>query len=260
MTNQIQPMMNGMTYDQFCTAYYAKAMNVADITIANQIKKNGKIHPSIDVDNVKTLGVTYALQKAFDTYDVDREKKASLNAYLSTLVHNCVLTELKKESTAVNAKNKWSLDKLPDVGKLDMNERGKAFRDYMQYDGRYERKEEVIAKLMKCVKKLNPVDQVIIECWMRNWRTYTKDALEELGWPEDKGGVVQTRRNRAMAALKQMMGGQKPDYRDIMAPTTHADYNAVRRRRRAAKAQITGRIDYERLGNDLYDMLVEKPE
>lgn len=93
-----------LDYSSFCDIYYQDAEEVADITIAEHIKKHGQLNPYIDVDVVKDLGISYGLEKVYNTYDVDHESKAGVKTFLSTVVHNCVLTELGKESTAVWAK------------------------------------------------------------------------------------------------------------------------------------------------------------
>ena len=53
---------------------------------------------------VKDLGISYGLEKVYNTFDVDHESRAKIKTYLSKVVHNCVLTELGKESTAVGVK------------------------------------------------------------------------------------------------------------------------------------------------------------
>ena len=68
-------------------------------------KSHGQLNPYIDVTLVKDLGISYGLEKVYNTFDVDHESRAKIKTYLSKVVHNCVLTELGKESTAVGAKS-----------------------------------------------------------------------------------------------------------------------------------------------------------
>lgn len=55
---------------------------------------------------VKDLGISYGLEKVYNTFDVDHESRAKIKTYLSKVVHNCLLTELGKEPTAVGAKKR----------------------------------------------------------------------------------------------------------------------------------------------------------
>lgn len=95
-----------LDYKTFCDTYYDAAVQVADITIAEHIKSHGQLNPYIDVTLVKDLGISYGLEKVYNTFDVDHESRAKIKTYLSKVVHNCVLTELGKESTAVGAKKR----------------------------------------------------------------------------------------------------------------------------------------------------------
>ena len=67
-----------MDYRTFCELYFLEAEEVADITIDKHVSEHGPIDPKIDVDLVKDLGVSYALDKVFETYDVDNKNKASI--------------------------------------------------------------------------------------------------------------------------------------------------------------------------------------
>ena len=74
--------------------------------------------------------------------------------------------------------------------------------------GRFKQKEDLIAEMLDCLKKLNGVDQVILGCWMVYPKgEYTDMAIEELGWDNNKRtrNVVNVRCNRAIAMLGNMM-------------------------------------------------------
>ena len=260
-----------LDYKTYCDTYYDAAVQIADITIAEHIKAHGQLNPYIDVTLVKDLGISYGLEKVYNTFDVDHESKAKIKTYMSKVVRNCVLTELGKESTAVGAKKRPG--KPMDSMLLAATIRGgnaslESFSGTFKTSGRFQKKEDLIAKMLECLKKLNGIDQVIIGCWMVYPKgEYTEKAIEELGWDDNKRtrNVVNVRCNRAMAMLGKMMCGSRSDYRDIYVPGAHPvtentsdqklqsdkDYNFIRRRQRAARKSITSGIDYHHLAKSL---------
>lgn len=262
-------MILELDYKSFCDIYYTAAEQVADITIAEHIKKHGPLSPYIDVDLVKDLGVSYGLEKVYNKYDVDHESNAIVKTFLSKVVRNCVLTELGKESTAVGAKirpgksmDSLILSKTIGGGHISLESFSEAFRT----SGRFEKKEDLIARMLECLKKLNGVDQIILRCWMvYPRREYTDMALEELGWDNNARtrNMVSVRCNRAIEALGEKMDDARSVYREIMSeaqkkaepvskPTVSiVDYNFTRRRQRAAKKAITSQIDYAGLAKIL---------
>ena len=265
-----------LDYKTFCDVYYKAAEQVADITLAEHIKKHGQLNPYIDVELVKDLGISYGLEKVYNNFDVDHESHAKVKTFMSKVVRNCVLTELAKESTAVGAKRRHgkSVDSMVLAANIGGNLTSlQSFSGSFQTSGRYEKKEDVIAKMLECLKKLNGVDQVILNCWMLYPKgEYIGMALEELGWEDNKRtrNVVSVRWGRAIEILRRMMEGARSNYRNIysipnvaktpeLTPipkvSSDVDYNFVRRRQRAAKKNITGRIDYKGLANALTSSL-----
>ena len=248
-----------LDYKTFCALYYDDARKAADKTIAGQVAKHGKLNAAIDVELVKDLGISYGLERVYNTFDVDHESKARVRSYLYTVVHNCVLTELGKESTAVQAKKrKQSMaDFVQDPYTLGRPGAQRGFRDYIEYSGKFERKEEMIAQMLVCLKKLNGVDQVILDCWMNYPKSeYAAEAIFQLGLEDNlrTRNMVSVRCFRAIEKLQSMMKGVRTDYRDIYVPLRHdsnSDYNYIRRRKRAATKSIAGGIDYQGLSNVL---------
>ena len=234
-------MQIDLDYKAFCDAYYNEALKVADIAIANFIGKNGQLNPAIDVQLVKDLGISYGLEKVYDTYDVDHESKAKIKTYLSTVIHNCVLTELKREISSLGVKKRPPVPL--DVMTLVATIRGGKgtlgrFSDTFLTSGRFEKKEKLITVMLDCVKRLNSVDQVIINCWMMFPKSeYTDMALEELGWENNKHtrNLVSARCNRAIEMLRKMMN--LPAF--------------ARPCQKAANKGITDRIDYDALAEQL---------
>lgn len=257
-------------YQSFCDAYYKAAEQVADITIAEYIKKHGELNRGIDIELVKDLGVSYGLEKVFSKYDIDHESNASIKTFLSTVVRNSVLTELGKETTATGAKDRSEKD-------LDNFYR---FCDEFKTRGLYERKEDLIDKMLECLKKMNGVNQVILRCWMQYQKCdYTDMALAELGWDntDRNRNVVTVRRNHAIEKLRGMMEKERDNYNDIynnivfdtisaanrildsfivQKPQSDMDNNFARRRKRAANKSITAKINYSELAQALMGELI----
>lgn len=250
-------------YNSFCNQYYSEAEKVADITITEHIKNHGKLNAAIDVQLVKDLGISYALEKAFATYDPDNEKGASVKTYLSRLVHNFVLNELGKEGTATGAKKRRGTATDDDV---DVQ---KVIQSFMRTDNKAETKESLIAEMMKCMKKLSGIDQKIMSCWMSYARNeYAVRAIEELGWEDNEQtrNLVAGRRYHATEQLREMMKKSREVYvgissdankvpKEVEHVVSNVDYNAIRRRRRAITKSFAGDIDYKSLANNLLSML-----
>lgn len=195
-------------YKSFCKDYFKYAMDIAEVTIAKHIRKNGPLSLYIDVEMVKDLAVSYALEKTYCKYDDNHKSKATIGTLLSRIVHNCVLTELKKEARAVQA-DKRDEDFNFNCDLETNTNRGKDYiREYIDSSNESEEKEKQINKIISCVKKLSEVDQVIISCWMSYAkRHYTAMAILELGWEDNKSNrsVIQVRCSRAIDTMKNML-------------------------------------------------------
>ena len=269
-----------ISYSEFCTRYYASAMELANMTIATYIKNNGSINRYIDIDLVKHIGVSFGLEKVYKKYDVDRAGAASLKTYMSVVIHNCVISELKKAWTEVkrnhpelvgvktkdDAKRQGPMNK---VGSHGNNAVKREAYSYMEASRIHERKEKIIEWMMECVKKLHPTDQVILKFWMDGESNYVERVLHFLNIESNSKSqqMVRTRCRRAKLQLQQLMGGAKPDYRDVYIPTGEfrkdalkeavGDRNLERRRDRAIKRQMATYIDYRHMSSKLYDKLVK---
>ena len=93
-----------LDYSSFCDIYYKDAEEVADITIAEHIKKHGQLNPYIDVDVVKDLGISYGLEKvclsqsysSIDEAGVERIVARIHCNYLGSLVGDVRVVSLDK--------------------------------------------------------------------------------------------------------------------------------------------------------------------
>lgn len=251
-----------MTFEDFCRAYIGEARKAAEETVAKHIAKTGKLPRTFDVELVKELGITYGLEKTFLKYDPASATNGML-PFLHTVVRNCVKTELVKEGKSLNLKNRDDMESLVE------NRKEYRFTTSIGSDAYHDRKEQVIKQLVGCVKKLSPMDQVIIYCWLDDRKNYIEMALAELGLKDTPKtqNTISVHLNRAKKLLAQMMGGKKPQYRDAYLPAPSArnaygsdyvpvDRNTARRRERVATAYITRNIDYQVLGDGLYGMIV----
>lgn len=189
-------MITDQTFDEFCNKYYLDARRAADVTVANFIMENGQPHRSIDLDLVKDGAMVSALRKAYERFDKGNEKVASIKTFLSTIVRNQVLTGLRNESSAVGANRKRSL--------YATDKKGSAQTD----DGL--EMAEIRSQVTESVRRLDPVDQVIINCWMEDKRSYCDEALSMLGWDEDKREEVKERKKKAFNQLQRMLNEYGP--------------------------------------------------
>ena len=198
-------MITDLTYDDFCKKYFLEARRAADVTVANFIKENGQPHRSIDLELVKDSAMVYALRKAYDRFDSDNEKAASVETFLSVIIHNQVMTELRKEGRAVGADRTQSLDESYYEGgeqtETDSNNPLDNSAEMAQMRSR----------VTECIGRLDQIDQVIIICWMENKRSYCDEALSKLGWGEEKRDEVKARKKNAFDQLQGMLNEYGPD-------------------------------------------------
>lgn len=227
-------MTFGISYDEFSNRYFALAMELADITIAQHIKKNGSISRYIDVELVKQVGVSLALESVYNNYDPDREGAASLKTYMGGLVHNAVISELQKAGTAVKRSHPELVKKkdkeraaikykgfLTGVSSMVNQVEKRDPHNYIETSDVYERKEKVLDKMMEYLQQLSPTDQVILKYWMEDDVNYVERTLEHFGIESSTKShqMIRTRCNRAKERLRKLMGGTKPDYRDVNIPS-----------------------------------------
>lgn len=252
-------------FKDFYRKYYDTAKKFADITIAEHVKKNGILSPFIDVELVKNLGVCYALEIVYNTYDIDHEKRAKIETYMSGVVRDKVLTELGKEGTSVRAGKRGS-NAVEDLKGKDLCI---DFKEYLQDEIKHTKKDELIAEMLRCMKSMDGIDQLILNCWMSYPRSeYTEAAIKELELEDNYNSrnLIQRRLNRAIAKLGKKMEKFRPAFltinneqrihspRNTTQPGT--DYNFVRRRRRAARRSIADSIDYAKLEEQLNNHLL----
>lgn len=268
-----------MSHDEFLSTHFERACKIADITISSTLKTNGPIDAAIDIESVKMEGVLAGLERTFENFDARHESKAKVTTLLNTIVHNCVLTELGKATTEARRaglispkpkKNKENADHIIIGAKSCTSISGPVeAHQYIEYEGWQERKETVFKLIGKYMMRLPVNDQVILTHWAEEEKTYVEKSLEELGleYTPAIANWVYGRKNKALKALRTMMGGQKPEYRDIYLPSAgrntnrsvYSDRNALRRHQYAAKSLVTRNIDYKDTATKLAEKLYQYP-
>jgi DNA-directed RNA polymerase specialized sigma24 family protein len=228
-----------ISYDEFVRQYFEVAMQYADIEIAKHVKKHGPLNRYVDADDVKSLAVTNSLNNVYMNYDPDNEKGASITTYMRTIVHNSVITELKKASTQVKRNHPELIKKKPNPYELPkysqitpgvmlkgIDNIKREVHGYMEASGIFDRKEEALKLMLRCLTKLSYEEQVTVNCWMSEDTNYVRKALEVLGIEETtrSAGMIRRKLDLAKGKLQKLMGGVKPDYRDISIDTIYETY------------------------------------
>ncbi len=206
-------MITDLSYDAFCRKYIDYAQKSAKIAIASFIENYGEQDASIDLDLVKDISISKALEKAYKTYDSENESKASLKTYLNKILRNQIYTEIGKEVTATGVNMKFSLDESYNEGGKELSQDEDSLSGNYDFTGAQtgsfnqdddDVKREKKDKLSSYIERLNPEDRIIIECYLLSGKSYTDDALERLGWDESQRELVQKRKERAVNALRSM--------------------------------------------------------
>ena len=270
-----------MPHDEFMRTYYEKAWTIAEVTIASIVKKNGPINPAIDIESVKATGTINGLQRTYENFDIGHNSHAKEKTLLATVVRNCVISELEKATTAAihaglmkprASKKKMTREEedqeleracriFAGVGQRANPSGPVESHDYQETEGWRERKEEILDRLVRQMKRLPVNDQIILNHWSENEKTYVEKSLAELGMENTPTNAnwVYGRKNKALKALAKMMGGEKPDYRDIYLPSAgyntniavYSDRNELRRHQYAAKAMVMRNIAYKKTVSQL---------
>ena len=147
----------------------------------------------IDEDAIIQDAAIDALENAYQNYD---PSKGELKPYLSRAIHNEVVDKLKAETKALS-------------GVKDLTPKQEV--DYSIKDLSREIPPMTLSKLQQLlrdsIKQLGPIDQAILEQYLKDPKTYIEKASESLCINEN---LVSVHKTRAIAQL-----------RDIMKPSAH---------------------------------------
>ena len=273
-------MIQGEEFNAFCRDHYKEAMKYADMSIASHVRKHGPNDRRMDIDKVKSLAVISALENAFLTFDPTRNTKFS--TYLSFLVHNDVESELGKEWTAlrkfdiIEVKRKahktveeHSSSIMPGVKASGDDMKLFEPAEFMDVYGSNKGKEKLIRDMMRNLRKLPPMDQLVLRYWMNEERddrsyeiegekpsrTYVKRVIDELGLDDSAANAITLRCFKAKKKLAALMRGVKTDYRDVYIPGSSQWKGYTGNSRTAVKIYSDG--EYEEMGKSFYKKVFE---
>ena len=241
-------------FDEFCLAYYDKAIEKAWIIIKSFINKHGTPPNNIDLEAVVEDGVTQALERVYTTYD---NNGASIMTYLDQVVKNCLVDEYYKHSGLVRKKKKkddkddktFQADHIISsdlflkrvVNKRLSTERYEEEKDgpegmtYHSLEGERQWRNETINnicnEMTEQVKKLGSIDRVIAEKWLLlDKKGYTQAAVDELGiTPEE----VYRRMNRIIPKLRKKLEYRHEDY--FAAISIDAEMSKIKTQKKAPR-------------------------
>ena len=186
-------MMTDLTWNEFCELYFELAKNYANMHLARLRARLGGLDRHVDEAYVVDAAVLSALEKTYAHYDSMRGVK--ITTYLSNLVHNELVDEVKKESKAAAAQR-------------DIDDLKVALRNYTD-DPSAEARAQLIPCLMAAIEKLSPSDQVILNYYLEDKSTYVARSAETLNVSEN---YVSVRRYHIFERLPKLMEMTRADY------------------------------------------------
>lgn len=185
--------MTEVAWNEFCRLYYKPAKKAADIHLARQRAKLGGFDKHVDEQYVVDAAVLSALEKAYAKYDSSRGVK--ITTFLSNIVHNELVDEIKKESKEASKQD--SIDNLKTAVMGDSRDTSSGAL------------EKMIPRLKKAILKLSPSDQIILNYYLENKSTYVARSAETLNIPQS---YISVRRFRIFEKLPKLMEMSRMDY------------------------------------------------
>lgn len=180
-------MVTDMTWNDFASLYYEQLKDIARKYLYNMKNKSACWDGRINDDDICENAVVDALAAAYINFDDKRGENHIV--YMSSIVHNNIVNELKIEQKSLGA----SVDSLGD------QEENYTLGIY-------------IANLKQCVREsiseLSVIDQIILKYYINNPKTYIADVKEDFGLSEN---VISIRKNRAIKQLASIMKSKAYD-------------------------------------------------
>lgn len=195
-------MEGNMTWEEFCNLYYDTAKDYARIALAKQKKLLGELDRHVDEDYVVDETVLSSLEKTYSTYTSSRG--ARVTTLLSRIVHNQLIDILETENKRGARKN-------------DLENIERTLGEFLQAEALEIPRVDLVAKLMEAVSRLSPSDQVIIECYLHDRKTFVAEASGILDISEN---YVSVRKNRILSQLRTLMGTTLAEYNSWKAAET----------------------------------------
>lgn len=230
-----------ITFNEFCLAYYDKAIEKAWIIIKSFINQHGTPPNNIELEEVVEDGVTDALERVYKTYDNKKKKGASVTTYLDSVLNNCLVDAYYKHTGLVRKKKKKAgkedetdqtdriissdlfikgvINKRLELERNEERKDGPEGMTYHSLEGERQWRNETINnicnELKEQVKKLGSIDRVIVEKWiLLDKKGYTQAAVEELGITPAE---VHRRMNRIIPKLRKKLEYRQEDYAEAIS-------------------------------------------
>ena len=186
-------MTDNKTWEEFCELYFDEAKRYADIHLAKHIEKNGAPNRRVDLSYVKDAAVLAALEKTFTHFDASRGTK--ITTYLSRIVHNEVIDELTRQSKEA-------------AQEQDLDDVKTAIRAWSADEPARDNR-QLILRLRAAVDKLSPSDQIILNYYLIDKKTYIARSVQALGTSEN---YVSLRRFQIFQRLPRLMEMTREQY------------------------------------------------
>ena len=192
-------MMSNLDWNGFCEQYFDIAKRYARIHLQRMKERHGEYDRRVDEDYVMDAAVLAALEKTYALFDSSRG--ARITTYLSTLVHNELVDEIRKET-----KHAAVQEDLDDV---------KAYVRTLSASGpegpSADALEQLIPLLKSAIERLSPSDQVILNYYLEDKSSYISKSTETL---HVERNYVSLRCHRIMKLLPKLMGMSRNDFLD----------------------------------------------
>ena len=189
-------MGNDITWEEFCNLYYDTAKEYARINMAKQKKLLGGLDRHVDEDYVIDDTVLSSLEKTYASYTSSRGAKVT--TLLSRIVHNQLIDILESENKRGARKDE-----------LEVVER--TLGEHLRAEALEVPREDLVARLMEAVSRLSPSDQVIIECYLSDRKTFVDEAS---GILDVSKNYVSVRKNRILLQLRSLMDTTESQYQE----------------------------------------------
>lgn len=161
-------MMNNTSWNEFCELYFETAKKYARTHLKRITARNGELDRHIDEDYVIDAAVLTALEKTYAHFDSSRGAK--ITTFLSNVVHNELVDEIKKESRVAG-----NLKDIEDVKTLI-----KALAEEASPYPPEDPSSVLIPMLTAAIERLSPSDQVILNYYLEDKSSYTEKSAEKL--------------------------------------------------------------------------------
>jgi len=187
-------MVNNNTWEEFCNLYYETAKELANRTLSKLRKSLGGLDRRVDESYVVDETVLSSLRKTYDNYSESRGE--SVVPLLSKIVHNQMVDILESETRRT--------ERMADVEDVE-----KVFSEHLRAEALAIPHDDLIAKLMAAVRKLSASDQVIIDNFLSDQKTFIAKSSEILNISEK---YVSVRKCRILAQLRTLMDTTPAQY------------------------------------------------